>query len=419
MINRNQILEEKNWKKLTREERGFLISKKFEITETPRGWLVPSQTGVKKSYFVRFKKHKPKCSCPDCQIRRNKCKHIFAVEFYIKRKIDREGRITDIKGMRIVFGQKWKAYDKAQTNEKLLFMKLLRDLVDNHLGQPTYKFGRPTLPLSDMVFCSVMKIYTTFSLRRFMSDLKIAKEMGLIDKVPCYSSIGHFMQKQELPFILKELVKVSALPLKSVEKDFAVDSSGFSTCRFARWFNYKYGKDSKRRVWLKAHICSGVKTNIVTSVEVTEGRGADSPQLSSLIEETAENFKLQEVSCDKAYSSHKNLELIEGVGATPYIPFKKNVTGKARGSSTWKRLYHYFMYKHEEFLEHYHLRSNAESVFNMIKTKFKDNLRSKSKTAQVNELLCKILCHNICVVIQEMSELGIKGEFIVEKEELN
>jgi hypothetical protein len=52
----------------------------------------------------------------------------------------------------------------------------------------------------------------------------------------------------------------------------------------------------------------------------------------------------------------------------------------------------------------------------MIKTKFKDNLRSKSKTAQINELLLKILCHNICVVIQEILELGIKGEFIVEKE---
>jgi len=51
----------------------------------------------------------------------------------------------------------------------------------------------------------------------------------------------------------------------------------------------------------------------------------------------------------------------------------------------------------------------------MIKTKFKDNLRSKGKTAQINELLLKVLCHNICVIIQEVSELGIKGEFVVEE----
>ena len=99
----------------------------------------------------------------------------------------------------------------------------------------------------------------------------------------------------------------------------------------------------------------------------------------------------------------------------PFIPFKKTTNPSRRTMDIWGKMYHYFMYKHEEFLEHYHKRSNIETVFHMIKTKFRDNLRSKSKTAQVNELLCKILCHNICVVIQEMNELGIKGEFLVEE----
>jgi len=31
--------------------------------------------------------------------------------------------------------------------------------------------------------------------------------------------------------------------------------------------------------------------------------------------------------------------------------------------------------------------------------------------AQVNELLCKVLCHNLCVVIQSMYELGIDPTF--------
>ncbi|MFZ3168411.1 MAG: transposase [Candidatus Methanoperedens sp.] len=63
------------------------------------------------------------------------------------------------------------------------------------------------------------------------------------------------------------------------------------------------------------------------------------------------------------------------------------------------------------FMEHYHKRSNVETVFHMIKSKFKDNLRSKDKVGQTNELLLKILCHNICVVIQEMFELGINPQF--------
>ena len=69
------------------------------------------------------------------------------------------------------------------------------------------------------------------------------------------------------------------------------------------------------------------------------------------------------------------------------------------------------MLNRDEFLQHYHKRSNAEVVFHMIKSKFGDAVRSKTKTAQVNEILLKVLCHNICVVIQEMHELGIEAKF--------
>ncbi|MDQ3813951.1 MAG: hypothetical protein M3347_08370, partial [Armatimonadota bacterium] len=55
--------------------------------------------------------------------------------------------------------------------------------------------------------------------------------------------------------------------------------------------------------------------------------------------------------------------------------------------------------------------SNVESTFSMVKAKFGDSLRSKDDTAQENEALCKILCHNICCVIQSMYELGIEPDF--------
>jgi len=60
----------------------------------------------------------------------------------------------------------------------------------------------------------------------------------------------------------------------------------------------------------------------------------------------------------------------------------------------------------------HHKRSNVETVFYMIKTKFRYNVRSKDETAQFNEVLLKLLCHNICVLIQETHELGIHSDFI-------
>ena len=60
---------------------------------------------------------------------------------------------------------------------------------------------------------------------------------------------------------------------------------------------------------------------------------------------------------------------------------------------------------------HNHKRSNVETVFSMIKSKFGDALRSKAERAQINEALCKVLCHNICCLIQSMYELGLKPKF--------
>ena len=62
-------------------------------------------------------------------------------------------------------------------------------------------------------------------------------------------------------------------------------------------------------------------------------------------------------------------------------------------------------------MEYYHRRSNVESTFSMIKGKFGERLRSKTQTAQINEILCKVLCHNLCCMIQSMYELGIEPDF--------
>ena len=97
---------------------------------------------------------------------------------------------------------------------------------------------------------------------------------------------------------------------------------------------------------------------------------------------------------------------INSVGGTAFISFKSNATGKPQGKShMWRKMYDYFTFNREEFMRHYHLRSNVETTNYMIKSKFMDFVRSKDRTAQVNEVLLKILCHNIVVLVHEMNEL--------------
>jgi transposase len=77
----------------------------------------------------------------------------------------------------------------------------------------------------------------------------------------------------------------------------------------------------------------------------------------------------------------------------------------------WSKMYHLYHFKKDEFLPHYHKRSNVESTFMAIKAKFGDAVRSRNGVAQINEVLCKVLCHNVCVLIQSMYELGIQPQF--------
>ena len=74
-------------------------------------------------------------------------------------------------------------------------------------------------------------------------------------------------------------------------------------------------------------------------------------------------------------------------------------------------MWHFYNFHQDEFAAHYHKRPNAETVMAMIKAKFGAAVKSKSPTAQVNEVLCKVLAENLVVLIQSFYELGIESTF--------
>jgi hypothetical protein len=145
----------------------------------------------------------------------------------------------------------------------------------------------------------------------------------------------------DLPPILQELITESSLPLKAVETSFAVDAYGFSTSRFVRWFDARYGHQNDVQDWLKVHLMVRTRTNVVTSVEIGGRFEHESPYFPASLENTARNFELEEVSADKAYSSSKNLQLVAEKGATPYVPFKPT-TRVPIEDSVWMKMYYYY-----------------------------------------------------------------------------
>jgi transposase len=405
-----------------REAKGRDIADRFKIVQQGNLYLVPSQSGRGK---YKVDAQAQRCSCPDFEIRHAKCKHLFAVEISIKRETKTttttkpNGQTTTtttetVKVVRKTYKQEWPAYNKAQTMEKAQFIYLLHQLCLG-VGSPAqHGRGQRRLPLEDMIFAMAYKVYSTVSTRRFMTDMRAAHAKGYTSKLPCYNSIINYFEDEMLTPYLTMLIEESALPLQAIERDFAIDSSGFSTCRFYQWVDAKYTNPQlmEKREWVKVHLSCGVTTNVVTAVKITDRWAGDSPQFKGLVETTAQNFVMNEVSGDKAYLSSGNMQTVVDASAMPYIPFKANSNVKdKRQSSLWKQMFHYFSYNQERFMRSYHKRSNVESTFHMIKSKFGDALRSKTKTAQINEALCKVLCHNICCLIQSMYELGLKPKF--------
>ncbi len=397
-----------------REQRGREMADAMRIARDGEKWLVPSQSGGG-TYRVDFDPENPRCTCPDHELRGGRCKHIFAVKYTIGRETQSDGVTTiteavTLKATRVTYKQDWPACNAAQANEKAKFQALLHDLCRGIIEPPPrVGAGRKPIPLADMVFSVALKVFSTVVGRRSSCDLADARAKGYLSRLPHYNTISTYLENPALVPILRGLIIQSSLPLEAIEADFAVDSSGFSTSRFVRWFDQKYGRVMQEHDWVKVHIMTGVKTNVITAVEIKDRDAHDAPMLPPLVRTTNRNFAIREVSADKAYISQDNLETIANAGGMPYIAFKKDATGGIGG--LYEKMFHYSSLNRDDFLEHYHKRSNVESTFAMIKAKFADSIRSKTPVAMVNESLCKILCHNLACVISAMYELKINPVF--------
>jgi transposase len=400
-----------------REQRGLVIAATAKIVQKGPVWLVPSQSTNSK-YTVSPDKLHPHCSCPDHVTTGCKCKHIIAVELVIQRELFDDGTEAITRRMTVTetikkpsYKQDWPAYNAAQENEKHKFQMLLRDLclgLPDNTAQPRQR-GNQHFPFRDGIFSACYKVYSTLSCRRFMSDMRDAKDKGYVSRCPSKTTVFSVLESRATFEYLRLLVVEAAKPLKAIETHFCCDSSGFSGSRFDRWFDHKHGEHKIQRSWVKAHVMCGAKTNVITAVEIHGQHAGDSPQLKPLLATTAETFRVLEVSADLGYSSNSNLHAIARAGGMPLIPFKKDACpGQSR---LWDHLYHYFHLHREGFLQRYHQRSNVESAFSMVKAKFGDGVRSKTEIAMKNEVLAKLVCHNVCCLISAMYELGVDPQF--------
>jgi transposase len=403
-------------------------------------YLVPSQNNASGGYVVDTAAKT--CSCPDFETRQTPCKHVWAVLLFrqetgtpdghgavmsndttIKPEMNKTASAVETESTtkeaatepekRKTYPQPWARYNAAQMEEKTTFELLLKDLLRCVSEPEKPKTGRPPMPLKAVLFGAGMKTYIGMSGRRATPDIKSCKDRDLVGKAAHYNTIFKYMEKPELTQILVDLVEKSALPLRAFERQFAIDSTGLATSKYARWYDHKYGEEKRTQQYLKVHAIIGTVTNAIVAVEVTAGSVNDSPMLPGLIAKAAARFQVDELSGDKGYLSRANLNAIVAVGAEPYVAFKENSKGDSSGDSAeaWDRMWHMFNVRRDEFLKHYHRRSNVESTFSALKRLVGTSIRAKTEAAQRNEVLMMCLVYNLTRVVHAIHELGIDPSF--------
>jgi hypothetical protein len=402
-----------------KEEKGREIALRGGILRRGGAWFVPSQTRPGVKYKVTIHDDKKTCNCPDFQLNGKYCKHIAGVIYHVDYPSTEfvDPTAPTVKKNRRTYPQKWASYNRAQTEEKPLFMRMLAGLCEPLEELDRKGPGRPRLPLCDTAFAACFKIYSRVSARRFHGEIQMAHRAGFLGSEPHFNTVLNALNDPKMTDVLLGFIETTSKPLRDFERTFAADSSGFTSSKYERWLDLKSSALREQHTWTKVHLMCGVDSHIVTAVVIKDKDANDGVQFPELLKQTTQNFQVDEVCADKAYATLPIYAACAEYGVTPYIAFKINNTGLGKGRSgqehkkpsgkLWQKMYHTFQMHEEEFFTHYHQRSNVETVFSMIKAKFGNEVRSKNETAALNEVLCKIVCHNICVLITMMFEFGI------------
>ena len=133
-------------------------------------------------------------------------------------------------------------------------------------------------------------------------------------------------------------------------------------------------------------------------MEVTDANVHDSCKFENLLGSLPLD-DIEAVAADSAYLSRRNCDLIEAVGAKPYIRLKKNIrVVRSRGFKAWSDMIFSYRENPEAWRRIYHTRSSAETAFSTIKRKFGHQLSSIRRDHQRKELMTKVIAYNLNIL---------------------
>jgi transposase len=188
--------------------------------------------------------------------------------------------------------------------------------------------------------------------------------------------------------------EIMAVLLRDVIHDgmsIAVDSTGVTLRHASTWFVARIGRHVKKKDHMKLHVIWNLDLSLIIDCRLTRGSRSDSPTFRLML---APLRKLGVVLGDKAYCCKKTITMIIERGGSPFLAFKKNVSGK--GMNLWATQVRFATGPLRwAWMNIYHQRSRIESVFSAVKRRYGSHLRATTLSSRRRELFLRVLAYNV------------------------
>jgi len=238
--------------------------------------------------------------------------------------------------------------------------RLLRLLCEGIVEPPQTGRGQRRHPLPLLLCLGVMQVYDGQSARR------AAAARDRAENAPHYNSVLRCLENPAVTRLLQALIEDSAAPLAALETTFTADRATFETATYRR----DKGASGRDRVEIRAHATFGVLTQVITTMAAMEASGGADPPAAPA-----------------------------AGGGVVYVPFRSS---GSEGAAEWRRMAEMLASQREAF------RANrtapAESALVAVKRVFGSAVGARIAVAQVNEVLCKALCHNLACLVRFLVE---------------
>jgi transposase len=314
----------------------------------------------------------------------------------------------------------WSAYDAAKTHELPDVLHLIGRFVDTaspFLAEPP-RPGRPRTPLNDVCKALLAQSYLRTSNRVAQGQCTALGATIGLTKTLGHKTIERAYGDARVLAVLREVFRLTNVPVQGLEKVFSVDGSGMPTSvtdHYASSRSRQKTADRQEGEWPASHSARvynvaviGVQHKLLAAWRATtDPHARELAQFPHVFQEAKENHPaMTQLLGDGLYAGRPQVQLVADGGVQPRFLPRRNITLKRMGCDAWVTMLVAMAREPQQWFSQYHMRSISETGFSVINDGAR--IRKRLPVRQETESFLKAVVYNLRRLAQLRYHLGIE-----------